>query len=320
MVQARIFLASALAALAASACSIGLVPGAGGGLSPLSPPDGGTVSCDGADTAQVRLLWTAARNASDYAVTVRDSSGRVAASARSSQTEAQVTLACGDSYTWRVTATLRGGTTTTGPEWRFTVTGPGGGVQLLSPEDGQVVTCDTETTDVLFAWRPVDGASHLLRVWDGSGAMVASRETPSGNAQVTMTCRDGNYSWAVQARRRSGQTLDSPVRRFRIAAQREELRLISPPDGAAVSVRLAGCNGTNIVTFTWAPVRSADSYTLELFADSGALVRSVGTDQTTAQLAWNATSCGTYRWRVTAARTAPLGPVRSATWTFRTEP
>ena len=316
----RVLLVYTLAALATGACSIGLVPGTGAGLSPISPADGATVSCDGADTTEVRLIWTAARNASDYTVTVRDSSGRVAASARSSQTEAQVTLSCGESYTWRVTATLRSGIATTSPEWRFAVSGPGGAVQLLSPDDGQVVTCDAETAEILFAWRPVDGASHVLRVWDGSGAQVASRETPSGNAQVTLTCRDGSYTWAVQARRRSGQTLDSPVRRFRIAAQREELRLISPPDGATVSVRLAGCNGINTVTFSWAPVRSADSYTLEVFTDSGILVRTVGTDQTTVPGSWNATSCGTYRWRVTAARTAPLGPVRSATWTFRTEP
>lgn len=311
----RAAIAAVVVTLVAAACSISLLQGA----SLISPEQGAVLACESPDFGTVRFAWSRYGEGT-YTLTVYSSAGNPVASRVLTETRAEMVLECGFSFQWDVAAVSQAGGVVRSERRSFSIL-PGNGesvVQLLSPADGAVLECAGSTAGVVqFSWGAVQGASsYVLEVYrDDTRALVGSVTVAGTSAQMDLPC-GAPYRWRVAAQV-SGARLWSTTRTFQLSG--ETLHLISPPDGSSVSVGLAGCNGVNRVGFAWNSVRNAARYTVEVYR-AGTLVASVSTQETSAQLAWQASSCGEYSWRVVAARTNSTPPAVSATWRFTTVP
>jgi len=311
-------LAAVLAALLlAQACGLRLVTGP----EAVFPPDGAALSCSPPDFGTVRFSWTRWSDVSEYILTVYNSAGQPISTTNSGGTSAEVTLQCDAEYSWEVRS--GGRSPRTSPRYRFRLLTPqGGDIALLSPEDGAVIECmSTDQGQVQFAWGAVQRATaYILEVYRSpDGALFTSRRTGATGVALEMACRPElatEYRWRVGAEV-PGARIWSGFRSFSMTMER--IFLISPPNGSQVAVSPANCNGENTIRFSWTPIRDVQIYTLQVFRNN-ALVATGATSQTLLQLSWNATSCGTYSWQVTATRTGAAPPASSDVWTFTTVP
>ncbi|MDR5709948.1 MAG: hypothetical protein QN140_09020 [Armatimonadota bacterium] len=196
------------------------------------------------------------------------------------------------------------------------------GLRLLAPEDNAVISCSSVDAGLVrFSWTPVAAArSYTIVIYDASGNQFLTRTVTTTTLELQLPC-GSSYSWQVAANP-GGASYWTPRRRFTLTV--EKPFLVSPPNNSTVSVNLPGCNGLNVVQFTWTVVLNATSYRVDVFNDAtGVLVGSTvvtGATNTTATVSWSATACATYRWKVTAIKTAPNPPVASDEWRFTTVP
>ncbi|MDR7562600.1 MAG: hypothetical protein QN134_03470 [Armatimonadota bacterium] len=296
----------------------------------ITPRNGEVIECQTPNI--IRFTWTQVRDVAHYNLVVRNSAGRLVVSEQIAPGEqAEFQLPCGDTYTWQVIAIKNfPNPPVESPIWTFTVTpasGPGPAPQLVSPPDGATIECQApDNGRVNFDWTDVPNAtSYTLEVYRASdNSLFLSRTLTASQTTETVVCRP---ELALQYRWRVGAHLGPNVAWSNFATFTmtvEKPFLVSPPNNSTVSVNLPGCNGLNVVQFTWTVVLNATSYRVDVFNDAtGVLVGSTvvtGATNTTATVSWSATACATYRWKVTAIKTAPNPPVASDEWRFTTVP
>lgn len=296
----------------------------------ITPRNGEVIWCQTPNT--IRFTWTQVRDVQHYNLVVRNSAEQLVVSEQVSPgAAAQFVLPCGDTYRWQVIAVKQSpNPPVESPVWTFRVTeAPGGGPapQLVSPPDGSTVECRApDNGQVNFDWTDVANAtSYTLEVYRASdNSLFLSRTVTASQTTETVVCRPElalQYRWRVGAHV-GGNIAWSNFATFTMTVERPFL--VSPPDGSTVSVSLPGCAGANSVLFTWTVVLNATSYRVDVFNDAtGVLVGSTvvsGATTTTAPVSWSAPACATYRWRVTAIKTAPNPPVSSDEWRFTTAP
>lgn len=189
------------------------------------------------------------------------------------------------------------------------------GPEAVSPSDGAVLACAPPDFGLVrFSWSPW-GGSYTLTVMDDSGNPVATRDTTSPSAEVTLDC-GRSYRWQVTSRN-GAQVRTSQVYRFSILAPSQDgsaVQLLSPEDGALIE-----CMGPDqgTVQFDWADVPGSGSYTAEVrrTSDDGLVTsRQTPSSQIQLEVPCRPELGMSYRWRVAAQ--VPGGVVWSAYRTF----
>lgn len=160
-----------------------------------------------ADMAEIHLSWTTAENTNSYTIQVFDSETQVS-NTTITQTELELKLEKGKSYSWYITATNNDGETTSDT---FSFTTPGVAVANFVPYAAEIsTTYDSSVSLVSVNWsgsdEDGDHLTYIIEVVDPEGSNVIVYELNVGSAyffahllgkytiRVTSTDIHGSYS------------------------------------------------------------------------------------------------------------------------------
>lgn len=165
----------------------------------------------------------------------------------------------GKTYYWRVSATNTAGTSDWSSVNSFSTQIPA--PQLLSPDSGSIQNPNPPT----LTWNPVDKAStYALQISsDANFVNIAYYQIGITTTMLTPPSLASNktYFWRVQATNSDGTSNWSLKRSFTTAIPAPQIPKLGFPTHTAIN--------QNINTlFTWNPVSSASSYTLQVSRDS----------------------------------------------------
>ncbi|MBF0380390.1 MAG: cadherin repeat domain-containing protein [Magnetococcales bacterium] len=278
-------------------------------------------------TVSPTFIWTAVEGATDYFVTIVDSTGTTVISGSMTASQAncasgtgtcditpQVTFPTGEG-TWSVMASdsvnnrVSSTTTTT-----FTISEDAfdaGGATPISPNGTELTSAPT------FTWTSAEDATdYKIVIIDSSGTEVSNYTTSAATAGCDdgrafcslnfVSLDDGDYSWTVQAYSSvSGNFADvSSSLSFTIADA-------SPPEDGDFAISPEGIIYTTNPSFIWTAIANSSNYRLKLFKNNkttSALYRKnytpseAGCDiSSTCTVIPNVTlTTGTYVWEVKA--------------------
>jgi hypothetical protein len=248
-------------------------------------------------TSPTHFVWSAVADAVAYRVWVSTDGAAPVAVARTTSTEATVSLPAG-AMRWYVEALREHCAPVVSSEALFTVARAGDcgnklPPALLSPVGPRANPAHV-SDDVTLDWNPVEGAIGY-RVWVGRNGEAYSDVALTHDTEITLSDLDGGlYGWFVTALYEACDPVETERTFFEVTPSGNRCPSVAPTPLSPA----AGSNGGSPVTFTWTAV-DADAYRVYVTYNGGEpkLLGMTGETQLTRAL-----PPGNYQWAVEAVR------------------